>query len=508
MPSHGCHSTSERRGIANLGDEIREPLGADAKRPRELVRSASLQPSKLGEAGLHMRPFAVRVLDEPSGLFKRFGVRLVVAAPHLSRRQPNLGDGVRERRVERGQRLENRRRTTPNLRRTPRVPGRIGIRVCCGPRGEHYPDGDDPERAGEHRDPPFPAVMPAYHSPVIRPETLRVLPKAELHLHLDGCLRPETAVDLAPRAGMTLTLEEARGRLIGPVRCGTQAELLTYFDLPIALMQTPEALERVAAELVETLAADGVTYAEVRWAPRLHLARGMRVGEVIEAVARGVTQPRATGGAAPRVVLIVTAMRSHDPAENVALASEAASFGGLVVGFDLAGPEATYAATPHRAAFELASSRGLHITAHAGEVPGSQRVAELLDLGVTRIAHGVTAARSEALLAEIRARDVTLDLCPTSNVQAGIVDSIAQHPVRDLHRAGVSVTISTDDRTVSDVSLTEELATVATETSMARGELASIALNAFARGFDQPAVLRPLTVVARDAWDAWAVAPG
>ena len=135
---------------------------------------------------------------------------------------------------------------------------------------------------------------------------------------------------------MPLTLEEATRRMVGPDRCANQAELLTFFDLPIALLQTADALERVAAELVEDLAADGVRYAEIRWAPRLHLERGLSVAGVIEAVAEASRAGADADG--PAVGLIVTAMRSHPPAANVELARIAGEFGPPVVGFDLAGP--------------------------------------------------------------------------------------------------------------------------------------------------------------------------
>jgi adenosine deaminase len=334
---------------------------------------------------------------------------------------------------------------------------------------------------------------------------LRALPKAELHQHLDGAVRPETAVELATAIGMPLTLHEARQRMVAPVRCRDQAELLTYFDLPIALLQTPEALMRAARELVEQLATDGVRYGEIRWAPRLHLDGGLSVPAVIEAVARGVEDGIAALGAeTPMVVLIVTAMRSHPPGANVALARAAAEFGMPVVGFDLAGPEATYPAPPHAAAFRAAEEGGLSLTAHAGEVPGPERIREALALGVRRIAHGVTTAQDPDLIALVRERDVTLDLCPTSNVQAGIVPSLDVHPLATLHRAGVSVTLSTDDRTVSDTTLTDEMARVAGALALSPTELAAIAVNGFRRGFGPSAMLRSLTAEAESAWGAWA----
>jgi adenosine deaminase len=335
--------------------------------------------------------------------------------------------------------------------------------------------------------------------------TFRGLPKAELHQHLDGSVRPETAVELAADIGQALDLEGARRRMIGPERCADQAELLTYFDLPIALLQTADALRRVTEELVDDLAADGIRYAEVRWAPRLHLERGLGVRDVLEAVAGGVSARAATlGPAMPLVGLIVTAMRSHPPAANVELAIAAADFGHPIVGFDLAGPEAAYPAAPHALAFVTARERGLGLTAHAGEVPGAGRVREVVDLGVRRIAHGVTAADDTELLATLTARDIALDLCPTSNVQAGIVASVADHPVLTLHRRGVAVTVSTDDRTVTGITLSEELARCMLELGATPAELAAIALEGFRRGF-APAILREaLMDEATAAWTAWA----
>lgn len=337
-------------------------------------------------------------------------------------------------------------------------------------------------------------------------EALRALPKAELHQHLDGAIRPETAVELAAEAGISLDLDGARARMIAPPHCRDQAELLTYFDLPIALLQTTPALSRVSAELVEAMASDGVRYGEIRWAPRLHLERGLAVTAVIEAVAAGVEEAaRRLGDTAPLIALIVTAMRSHPPGANVELARTAAAFGEPVVGFDLAGPEATYPAPPHAAAFRAAEEGGLALTAHAGEVPGPERIREAIDLGVRRIAHGVTSAQDPATIALVRERDVTLDLCPTSNVQAGIVPDLAAHPLARLHRAGVSVTISTDDRTVSNTTLSEEMARSALAQEMTADELAAIALNGFRRGFWRGLALSRLTDLAQRAWGAWAV---
>ena len=315
-------------------------------------------------------------------------------------------------------------------------------------------------------------------------------------------------MELAAAVGMDLALGDARRRMVGPERCADQAELLTFFDLPIALLQTAEALERVTGELIDDLADDGIRYAEIRWAPRLHTERGLSVADVIEAVARGVARRAAVvGPAMPLVALIVTAMRSHPPAANVELARIAGEFGHPVVGFDLAGPEAAYPAPPHALAFVTARNAGLALTAHAGEVAGPQRVREVLEFGVRRVAHGVTAMDDPELVSVLRARDITLDLCPTSNVQAAVVPSLADHPLAALHRAGVSVTISTDDRTVTGTTLTRELARCAEALALTRNELAAIAVNAFRRGFAPPALLDPLRAEALAAWEAFRTAP-
>jgi len=335
-------------------------------------------------------------------------------------------------------------------------------------------------------------------------EVLRALPKAELHQHLDGSMRPETAVELAAGLGMSLTLDEARARMIGPARCRDQAELLGFFDLPILLLQDASALERTAAELVEDLAVDGIRYAEIRWAPRLHLDGGLGIGDVIEAVSRGVETGRErSGAAAPLIGLIVTAMRSHPPAANAALARLAGAFGHPVVGFDLAGPEADWPAPPHAIAFVTAAEAGLALTAHAGEVAGADRVREVLDFGVRRVAHGVSAITDPALVELLRETDVTLDLCPTSNVQAGVVADLASHPLAAFHRAGVSVTISTDDLTVTSMTLSRELAASAAATGLTRDELAAIARNGFHRAFSRGPAMAALTMEADRAWEAW-----
>ncbi len=291
-----------------------------------------------------------------------------------------------------------------------------------------------------------------------RRRLVQAMPKAELHLHLDGSLRVDTALELARTRGVEAPRDWAgmSSALIAPMPCASQAELLRAFDLPIALMQDAEALERITAELVETKAADGVRYLEIRWGPLLPSAGGLSLADGIAAVCRGAQDAAHRTGTIVR--LISTALRSHDPEANVGLAETAARFRDQgLVGWDLAGPEeALPDPLDHAAAFETARAGGLRITIHAGEWGGAAQVRRALAVGPERIAHGPGAADDPELCAELIARRVTLDLCPTSNWQAGIVPSLAAHPLARLDRVGVSVTLNTDDTTVSDITLSEE----------------------------------------------------
>jgi adenosine deaminase len=266
-------------------------------------------------------------------------------------------------------------------------------------------------------------------------------------------------------------------RMVAPADCPSQAQYITYFDDAIAVMQTADALERIAYELCVDSAAENIDYLEVRWAPRLHVREGLTVREVIDAVLAGLR-------AAPLIaVAIVCAMRQHTVEENVALAREAGLFAGKgVVGFDLAGDEARYSAAPHRLAFEAARAAGLHLTCHAGEAGEPASVEEALNLGVERIAHGVIGAREPRIVERVRSEGVALDLCPTANWKCKAVQSLAEHPLPRLVRAGVRCTISSDSRTVADTTLTREFEAMR-EIGMTEDELRACNETAYAVKF-------------------------
>jgi adenosine deaminase len=332
---------------------------------------------------------------------------------------------------------------------------------------------------------------------------VEAMPKAELHLHLDGSLRIDTALELARSRGVEAPRDWAgmSAALIAPMPCADQAELLRAFDLPIALMQDAEALERIATELVETKAADGVRYLEIRWGPLLHVAGGLGLTDGIAAVCRGAQDAAHRTGTVVR--LIATALRSHDPDANVTLAETAARFRDQgLTGWDLAGPEASFPdPLLHAAAFEAARAGGLRITVHAGEWGGAAQVRRALALEPERIAHGPGAADDPELCADLIARRVTLDLCPTSNWQAGIVPSLAEHPLARLERVGVSVTLSTDDTTVSDITLSEEYLNAVQVIGLTVPELWEIDRSALNVAFADEETLEPL----RATFAAWGV---
>jgi adenosine deaminase len=331
-------------------------------------------------------------------------------------------------------------------------------------------------------------------------DLIHSMPKAELHLHLDGSLRVATALELAASRDIDAPRDLAgmSAALIAPMPCTSQAELLRAFDLPIALMQDAEALERITAELVETKAAEGVRYVEIRWGPLLHVGGGLSLADGIAAVCAGARDGAARTGTVVR--LISTALRSHDPAANEVLAETASRFRDQgLTGWDLAGPEEAYPdPQAHARAFDAARAGGLRITLHAGEWGGSAQVRRALAMGPERIAHGPGAADDPELCAELIARDVTLDLGPSSNWQAGIVPSVAAHPLARLHRMGVPVTLSTDGPTVSDITLSQEYEKAVTEIGLTVAELWAIDRHALDVAFADQVDLEPVRAVFAD----------
>ncbi|GLY92241.1 adenosine deaminase [Actinoallomurus iriomotensis] len=282
---------------------------------------------------------------------------------------------------------------------------------------------------------------------------LTALPKVELHSHLDCCL----SHDAVRRIDPGVTRERYEALFAGPPRCASLADFLKYTLNYRAMLQTERALRIAVQDVFAQMAADGVVYAELRFAPLVHLGDGLSADRVVECVAEETArQSEATGIDAG---LILCTLRDHDAGQSLATARlvERHSRTGPVVALDIAGDEIAHPLDPHLPAFDLVREAGLGVTVHAGEAGGPESVREALDrTGTRRIGHGVRSAEDPALLDRLRNEGVHLEVCPASNVQTAVVPAPEAHPVDRLRRAGVRLGISTDTRGVTNVRLTQE----------------------------------------------------
>jgi adenosine deaminase len=299
---------------------------------------------------------------------------------------------------------------------------------------------------------------------------IREAPKVLLHDHLDGGLRPTTVIELAAEQGYTALPTTDPGELAAWfVEGAARRSLPRYlepFQHTVGVMQTSEALTRVARECAEDLADDGVVYAEVRFAPELHLEQGLDLDEVVQSVLAGFEQVTSQGRI--QIGLLLTAMRTAANSSEIAELTLRHRADG-VVGFDIAGSEAGHPPTRHLDAFRLIAAANHHITIHAGEAFGLPSIWEAIQIcGAERLGHGVRivddievqpdgSVKLGELAAFVRDRRVPLEMCPTSNVHTGVVDELADHPISLLTRLRFRVTVNTDNRLMSDVSMTSEM---------------------------------------------------
>lgn len=331
-------------------------------------------------------------------------------------------------------------------------------------------------------------------------ELIRRAPKVLLHDHLDGGLRPATIVELATATGYTglpTTDVEDLGHWFRRGADRKSLELyLETFQHTVAVMQTREALVRVAAECAEDLAADGVVYAEVRFAPELHVERGLSLDEVVEAVHEGfrLGERRAAEAGHPIVVrTLVTAMRQFARSREISeLAVRWRDDG--AVGFDVAGPEKGYPPTRYMEAFDHVRHENFHLTIHAGESFGLPSIHEALQwCGAERLGHGVRIVDDIAVddagvhlgrvATFVRDRRIPLEMCPTSNVHTGAAASVAEHPIDLLRRLRFRVTVNTDNRLMSGVTLSGEFETLATAFGFGIDEVEWLTINAMKSAF-------------------------
>ncbi len=307
------------------------------------------------------------------------------------------------------------------------------------------------------------------------------LPKIELHCHLDGCVRLESARDIAERRGVPLPASLADA-LIAPDVCDDLADYIRRIDFALMVMQHEEDLARIAEELVETWAADGVVYGEARFAPQLHGREGMSMQRALDAVYAGLSSGRRRHGVDFGV--IVCCLRHQSEEQSLEIARLAVNNMDKVCAIDLAGDELRFDARPHQKAFALAQAAGLHRTAHAGEAAGPKSVREALHLlDAERIGHGTRVCESFPLVREVADRRIALDMCPKSNVQTRCVASMREHPISELLAQGVRVTVSTDACTTSNTSVSAEFAILARELGWGREQFDLCQRNAVAAAF-------------------------
>lgn len=327
-------------------------------------------------------------------------------------------------------------------------------------------------------------------------ETLRAAPKVLLHDHLDGGLRPATVVQLARDQrydGLPSSDPVELGRWFhASAASGSLSLYLRGFAHTIAVMQTEEALERVAYECGEDLARDGVVYAEIRYAPVFHLGRGLNLEQVVAAVERGFERAERDHGITLRQ--IICAMRDRtDSLEMAELAVANRDRG--VVGFDIAGEEEGHPPKAHLEAFYLCRRENFSITIHAGEAFGPPSIWQALQYcGAHRIGHGVRLVEDMAvaegkvvklgqLAAYVRDKRIPLELCPSSNVDTGAVPTLAEHPIRYFLAEKFRVTVNTDNRLMSNVTLTEELQRLSRAFALTLGDVERLSINAMKSAF-------------------------
>jgi adenosine deaminase len=314
---------------------------------------------------------------------------------------------------------------------------------------------------------------------------LRQLPKAELHCHLDGSLRPETLLDLAReyRIPMPKQTAEEMAEVMRADDAQSLEDYLRLFDVTVSVMQTADALERIAYELVEDAVEDGVRYIEVRNAPILNVVRGLTLVEAVEAPLRGLRRAENDFGITSRFIIV--AMR-HFPAEHsLEMAKLAVEFkNDGVVAFDLAGGEKGNPASLHAAAFRYAREHNLAVTVHAGEGDGAESIRQAVHIcGANRIGHGTRLIEDPDLTQYVNDRRIALEVCLTSNVQTRVAESYATHPFREYFDRGLNVTLNTDNRLMSATTLTDEYVHAAEHLGFTMDELAGIALNGFESAF-------------------------
>lgn len=317
-------------------------------------------------------------------------------------------------------------------------------------------------------------------------EVFQGLPKTDLHVHLDGSLRLETMLELAKEQKVPLPSSEVDG-LREAIGCGKHfgslVDYLRGFDITLTVLQTAEGLERTAFELAEDAHLENVRYMEVRYSPMLHTRRGLKLTTVVEAVLAGLARASEVFGIKCNV--IVCGIRNISPEWSYRMAELAVAYKNRgVVGFDLAGAEADNPAKDHLEAFQLVRANNINCTIHAGEAYGPESIAQALHVcGAHRIGHGVRLRENGDLLHYVNDQRIPLECCPSSNVQTGAVRNLASHPLKLYFDLGVRVTINTDNRLITDTSVSKELWLVHSQMGVPFTDIKKMILAGFKSSF-------------------------
>ena len=316
------------------------------------------------------------------------------------------------------------------------------------------------------------------------------LPKFDLHVHLDGSLRPRTVTalgDALPQDERATLPADLALAIALPAHAPLE-EYLKTFDVTVALLQDEASLKRAAYELCEDAARENVVYMEVRFAPLLHLHRGLSPRQVVAAVLSGLHQGETSLGI--KTGLILCALKPESTERSMEAAQLAAQFAGKgVVAFDLAGLERGFPPRIHHEAVQMALDAGVHVTLHAGEGCCPEHIKEALDLGAERIGHGVFLYQDKATERRVAREGVPLELCPTSNLQvAGFDDGYAGHPLKRYLDRGIHVTVNTDNRLMSKTTCTDELVHMIDAFDLAPEEIRRMLLNSADAAFTSPTI--------------------
>ena len=315
---------------------------------------------------------------------------------------------------------------------------------------------------------------------------IRALPKADLHCHLDGSLRLSTILDLAEKQKIKLAAdtEEGLAKLVHKGElCESLPDYLTAFDITLSVLQTEEALYRSAYELACDAADENVTYLEMRYSPVLHTRGGLKLTAVVESVLEGFRQARRERGI--RGGVLVCGIRHMSPETNLRLAELSVAYKNRgVFGFDLAGAEDNFPAKDHIEAFQLILNNNVNCTAHAGEAYGPPSIAQAIHYcGAHRIGHGVRLREDGDLLNFVNDHRIPLECCPSSNVQTRAVTSLKAHPLKFYLDLGIRVTLNTDNRLITDTTVTREAVLMQQTFGLSLADIRTILINGFKSAF-------------------------